>query len=62
MLNTYELYFTLKAPANVLIKVEKGESILDAFNQLTNAELLTKIKDAIDLAGYKITNIEKINK
>lgn len=62
MTKSYKICFTISEPAVITVQVEDGHPILDAFNECTIAERTTKIKNAIECAGFKITNIEKINK
>ena len=61
MKKAYTVHFTIAQPATIAIEVKEGQSILDAFVECTIAERTTKVKHAIENAGFKIINIEKID-
>ena len=61
MTKSYKIRFTISEPAVITVQVKDGHPILEAFNECTTAERVTKIKHTIEKAGFQIVNIEKID-
>lgn len=61
MKKLYEIYFTLDADASIVISANSEEEAEEKLNQMSNNELLERIKNALDYAGVEITEIEELD-
>ena len=54
MIKTYNIHFAIAEPAVIAIEVEEGQSILEAFNECTTAERVTKISILLKKQALKL--------
>lgn len=62
MAKLYDVYFTLAEPAVILLEAENKALAEEEFENLSKAELIERIINAIDFGGFEITKIERVDR